>query len=97
MALYPVELSREELEHNISALRAQREHLEIKVAKLEADKREEMVCKNEAYAFILESGLLEQFKEYSRLKVCGDNPHQACLDWIEYEAKRRAQNRGNSQ
>lgn len=94
--LYDVELTREELEHNISVLRAQRDHLETKVAKLEQDKREEMVCKNEAYAFILESGLLEQFKEYSRLKVCGDNPHQACLDWIEYEAKKRAQNRRGS-
>ena len=94
--LYPVELTREELEHNISVLRAQRDHLETKVAKLEQDKREEMVCKNEAYAFILESGLLEQFKEYSRLKVCGDNPHKACLDWIEYEAKKRAQNRRGS-
>ena len=94
--LYDVELTREELEHNISVLRAQRDHLETKVAKLEQDKREEMVCKNEAYAFILESGLLEQFKEYSRLKVCGDNPHQACLDWIEYEAKRRTQNRRGS-
>ena len=94
--LYDVELTREELEHNIRVLRAQRDHLETKVAKLEQDKREEMVCKNEAYAFILESGLLEQFKEYSRLKVCGDNPHQACLDWIEYEAKRRTQNRRGS-
>jgi len=95
--LYPIELSREELEHNIRALRAQREHLEIQVAKLKEEKREEMICKNEAYAFILESGLLEQYREYRRLKVCGDNPHQTCLDWIEHEAKRRSQNRGNPQ
>ena len=94
--LYPVELTREELEHNIRALRAQRDHLEAKVGKLQQEKSEEMRCKNEAYAFILESGLFEQFKEYSRLKVCGDNPHQACREWLDFEAKRRAQNRRSS-
>ena len=94
--LYPVELTREELEHNIRVLRAEMNRLEAEVSRLQGREREEMRCKNEAYAFILESGLLEQFKEYSRLKVCGDNPHQACLDWIEYEAKKRAQNRRGS-
>ena len=84
-----IELSREELEHNVRALRAQRDYLEAEVDKLKREKREEKRCKNEAYAFILESGLFEQFKEYARLKVCGDNPHQACCDWLDYEAKRR--------
>ncbi len=94
--LYDVEPTREELEHNIAVLRAQIDLLETKVAKLEQDKREEKACKNEVYAFILESGLLEQYKEYRRHKVCGGNPHQACLDWIEHEAKKRAQNRRGS-
>lgn len=85
-----IELSREELEHNVRALRAQRDYLEAEVDKLKREKREEKRCKNEAYAFILESGLYEQFKEYSRLKVCGDNPHQACREWLDYESKRRA-------
>ena len=65
-------------------VRCQRE-----VNRLHARVNEEMRAKNEAYAFILESGLFEQFKEYSRLKICGDNPHQACCDWLDYEAKRR--------
>ena len=94
--LYDVELTREELEHNIRVLRAERDRLEAEVGRLQGREREEMRCKNEAYAFILESGLLEQYKEYRRLKVCGDNPHQACLDWIEHEAKKRAQNRMGS-
>ncbi len=94
--MYYKELTREELEHNFNVLAMERERLAIQLDKCKEEKREEMVCKNEAYAFILESGLLEQFKEYSRLKVCGDNPHQACLDWIEYEAKKRAQNRRGS-
>ena len=94
--LYDVELTKEELEHNIRVFRKHRDHLEGEVSKLKQQKAEEMRCKNEAYAFILESGLFEQFKEYSRLKVCGDNPHQACREWLDFEAKRRAQNRNNS-
>ena len=94
--LYPVELTREELEHNIRVLRAERDRLDAEVYRLQGREKEEMRCKNEAYAFILESGLFEQFKEYSRLKVCGDNPHQACREWLEYEAKKRAQNRRGS-
>ena len=89
--LYDVELTREELEHNIRVLRAERNRLEAEVGRLQGREREEMRCKNEAYAFILESGLFEQFKEYSRLKVCGNNPHQACCDWLDFEAKRRSQ------
>ena len=87
--LYPVELTREELEHNIRVLHKQRHHLECEVSDLKRKFAVEVKAKNEAYAFILESGLLEQFKEYARLKVCGDNPHQACCDWLDYEAKRR--------
>lgn len=94
--LYDVELTREELEHNIRVLRAERDRLEAEVGRLQGREREEMRCKNEAYAFILESGLFEQYKEYSRLKVCGDNPHQACREWLDFEAKRRAQNRRGS-
>ena len=94
--LYDLELTKEELSHNIRALWAERSRLEAEVDKLKREKSEEMRCKNEAYAFILESGLFEQYKEYSRLKVCGDNPHQACREWLDFEAKRRAQNRNNS-
>lgn len=94
--LYDVELTKEELEHNIRVLRAERNRLEAEVGRLQGREREEMRCKNEAYAFILESGLFEQFKEYSRLKVCGDNPHQACREWLDFEAKRRAQKRRGS-
>ena len=94
--LYDVELTKEELEHNIRVLRAERNRLEAEVGRLQGREREEMRCKNEAYAFILESGLFEQFKEYSRLKVCGDNPHQACREWLDFEAKRRAQKRMGS-
>jgi hypothetical protein len=91
-----IELTREELEHNIRVLRSERDRLEAEVGRLQGREREEMRCKNEAYAFILESGLLDQFREYSRLKVCGDNPHQACLDWIDFEAKRRRSQRGTN-
>ena len=94
--LYPVELTREELEHNIRVLRAERDRLDAEVYRLQGREKEEMRCKNEAYAFILESGLYEQFREYKRLKVCGNNPHQACCDWLDFEAKRRAQNKDNS-
>lgn len=94
--LYDVELTREELEHNIRVLRAEMNRLEAEVSRLQGREREEMRCKNEAYAFILESGLYEQFKKYSRLKVCGDNPHQACCDWLVFEAKRRAQKKRGS-
>lgn len=85
-----IELSRSELEHNLKVLKMQRDRLETEVDKLKREKSVEMRCKNEAYAFIFESGLFEQFKEYSRLKVCGENPHQACLDWLDFESKRRA-------
>lgn len=91
-----IELTREGLEHNIRVLRSERDRLEAEVGRLQGREREEMRCKNEAYAFILESGLLDQFREYSRLKVCGDNPHQACLDWIDFEAKRRRSQRGTN-
>lgn len=87
--LYPVDLTREELEHNIMVLHKERHHLEGKVSELKTKFAVEVKAKNEAYAFILESGLFEQFKEYTRLKVCGDNPHQACREWLDYEAKRR--------
>lgn len=91
-----IELTREQLEHNIRVLRSERDRLEAEVGRLQGREREEMRCKNEAYAFILESGLLDQFREYSRLKVCGDDPHQACLDWIDFEAKRRRSQRGTN-
>ena len=70
--------------------------LRKQIKSLEAQVAEEMRYKSEAYAFILESGLFDQFREYRRLKVCGDNPHQACLDWLEYAANKIAQNRGKS-
>jgi hypothetical protein len=94
--MYYKELTREELERNFNVLAMERERLAIQLDKCKEEKREEMVCKNEAYAFILESGLYEQFKKYSRLKVCGDNPHQACCDWLVFEAKRRAQKKRGS-
>ena len=84
--LYDVELTREELEHNIRVLRAERNRLEAEVGRLQGREREEMRCKNEAYAFILESGLLEQFKEYSRLKLYGDNAHKTCVEYIAHMA-----------
>ena len=98
-----MKLTYEELEHNCKVYRKLRDKLESEIGVLQGQVAElrrkfavEVKAKNEAYAFIFESGLYEQFKEYSRLKVCGDNPHQACVDWLDFEAKRRAQNRNNS-
>lgn len=38
------------------------------IEELENSKRVEMILKNEAYAFILESGLLDKFRAYTEAK-----------------------------
>ena len=39
----------------------------------------EMDCKNEAYAFILQMGLLDEFSRFSRSLSQGDDPHALCI------------------
>lgn len=39
----------------------------------------EMDCKNEAYAFILQMGLLDEFARFSRSLSQGDDPHALCI------------------
>ena len=86
-------LTYEELEHNCKVYRKYRDKLESeigvlqgKVAHLNRLMEAEREAKSQAYAFILESGLLEQFKEYSRLKLYGDNAHKTCVEYIAHIA-----------
>ena len=46
-------------------------------------------AKNKAYSFILESGLVEQFREYCNRGLFGSDPHNTCKEWIEGEARKR--------
>lgn len=85
--MYDVELTREELEHNIKVLRGLRDHLERQVGDLRREVEVERTAKSRAYAFILESGLYDQFVEYSKRNLYGNNPHQTCVEYLDHIAK----------
>jgi len=84
-----IELTREELEHNIKVLRMERNRLESEVGRLEARVKVEQNAKNQAYSFILQSGLLSQYKEFCKYGLCGENPHKECTEYLEWAAKKR--------
>lgn len=86
------ELTRAELEHNCRAYRKYidklvREEigpLQVQVAGLHNRMMAEREAKEQAYSFILESGLYEQFREYSRLKLFGDDAHKTCVEYLTH-------------
>lgn len=86
------ELTRAELEQNCRALREVNYRLiseEIaplrgQVAELHNRMMAEREAKEQAYSFILESGLYEQFREYSRLKLYGDDAHKTCVEYLTH-------------
>ena len=85
------ELTRAELEHNCRALREYNYKLESEIGALQGQlaylrnrMRAEREAKEQAYAFILESGLYEQFKEYSRLKLYGEDAHKTCVEYLAH-------------
>lgn len=79
-----MERTREELEHSLWIVSAQRERLEGQVFCLNEQMMAEREAKEQAYAFILESGLYEQFKEYSRLKLYGEDAHKTCVEYLAH-------------
>ena len=85
------ELTRAELEQNCRALREYNHKLEVEIGPLRWQKATllnqmmaEREAKEQAYAFILESGLYEQFKEYSRLKLYGEDAHKTCVEYLTH-------------
>lgn len=82
-----IELTREELEHNIKVLRMERNRLESMVGRLEARVKVEQDAKSRAYSFILQSGLYPQWVEFCKYGLCGENPHKECTDYLEWAAK----------
>lgn len=83
------ELTRAELEHNCIAYRKFIDKLEREIAPLRGQvacshnlMMAEREAKEQAYAFILESGLYEQFREYSRLKLYGEDAHKTCVEYL---------------
>lgn len=79
-----MERTREKLEHDLFVVSAQRERLEGQVFCLNEQMMAEREAKEQAYAFILESGLYEQFREYSRLKLYGDDAHKTCVEYLAH-------------
>ena len=69
--------------------RQEAEAYKREIERLRAKLNTEMTLKNIAYAFILESGLLEQYREYSNRGLYGSDPLQTCRDYIDGEARKR--------
>ena len=82
-----IELTREELEHNLKVLRMQRDQLEAEIGRLQGRVRVEQNAKNQAYSFILQSGLYSQWVEFCKFGLHGDNPHQVCTEYLDWAAK----------
>lgn len=82
--LIDMERTREKLEHDLFVVSVQRERLQDQVADLRRRMMAEREAKEQAYAFILESGLYEQFREYSRLKLYGDDAHKTCVEYLTH-------------
>lgn len=85
------ELTRAELEHNCIAYRKFIDKLEEEIGPLRGQitilhnrMMAEREAKEQAYSFILESGLYEQFREYSRLKLYGDDAHKTCVEYLTH-------------
>lgn len=69
--------------------RQEAEAYKREIEQLRAELNTEITLKNKAYAFILESGLLEQYREYSSRGLYGSDPLQTCRDYIAGEARKR--------
>lgn len=82
-----IELTREELEHNIKVLKMERNRLESEVGRLEARVKVEQDAKSRAYSFILQSGLYSQWVEFCKFGLSGDNPHQVCTEYLDWATK----------
>lgn len=67
---------------------AYRREIETLRAQFETEKR----CKNQAYSFILQSGLYRQWVEFCKFGLYGDNPHKECAEYLSSEAERRTRN-----
>ena len=80
-----IELTREELKHNNEILKKENRQLETEVFELSRKLEAEKEAKNRAYCFILESGLLEQYKEFCKFKLYGNNPHKEAFNYIAWE------------
>lgn len=82
-----IELTREELEHNFKVSRMHIDQLEAEIVQLQGRVRVEQNAKNQAYSFILQSGLYSQWVEFCRFGLYGNNPHQACKEYLDWAAK----------
>lgn len=69
--------------------RQEAEAYKREIERLRAKLNTEIALKNIAYAFILESGLLEQYREYSNRELYGSDSLQTCRDYIAGEARKR--------
>lgn len=60
------------------------------IDRLNEQVRVERTAKNEAYSFILQSGLYSQWVEFCKFGLYGDNPHKECTEYLDREAQKRS-------
>lgn len=63
------------------------------IDRLKEQVRVERLAKNQAYSFILQSGLYSQWVEFCRFGLYGENPHTECAEYLSKTSEQQKKGR----